>query len=169
MSTIQNLLRERLSNKTTEPPVKETTTREKTETAINSVEGVFPGAKTLLTETAIIESKMGEDVRAGNNVFQLTETGIDAVKDLKSHPNLKSYHTKIKEEFDLDIMNMSYDDFKTNPLAGALAARMLYGNVPTEIPSSIEGRAKYWKDNYNSSADVHGTTNAYIEQVGQFK
>tara|TARA_R110000772_G_scaffold114063_2_gene218380 strand:- start:273 stop:797 length:525 start_codon:yes stop_codon:yes gene_type:complete len=136
---------------------------------ISEVDKVFPGASDMLKETAIVESKLGMDTRAGNNVFQLTETGIDAVKDIKSHPGLSKYHKKIKEKFDIDIMNSTYEDFKTNPLLNTLGARMMYGIVPDAIPNTVEGRASYWDANYNSTADTHGTSQTYMKQVKAFE
>ena len=41
--------------------------------SINTIDGLFPGAKDMLIETAIIESKIGKDNRAGNNYMQLTK------------------------------------------------------------------------------------------------
>ncbi len=175
MSLFLKLARERLRNggAPTDPPVKkekkEQSLTDITISNINKIDKVFPGAKDMLQETAIIESKMGRDVRAKKNVFQLTETGIDAVKDIKSHPGLKKYHSKIKEEFGYDIMNASYDDFKTDPLLNALGARMMYGKVPEAIPNTVDGRAEYWSKYYNTGADVHGTPDAYLKQVQEFK
>ena len=174
MSLMMKLVRDRMlkARNGGDPPAekkKEVSLTDMTLDNISKIEKVFPGASDLLKETAIIESKMGRDTRAGKNVFQLTEIGIDAVKDIKSHPGLKKYHQKIKDNFGYDIMNASYQDFKTDPMLNALGARMMYAKVPDPVPGTVEGRADYWSNFYNTKADSHGTSDAFLKQVKEFK
>jgi len=51
------------------------------------------------------------------------------------------------------------------PVLGAIAARLYLLNIPGAIPESIEDRARYWKDNYNSAAGA-GTVEYFINKVG---
>lgn len=137
--------------------------------SINTIDGLFPGAKDMLIETAIIESKVGKDNRAGNNYMQLTKTGIKGITDFDSHPGLKNYYNKFKEETGIDATKATEQEWKNDPLLQAFGARLMYGKVPDAIPETMEERAAYWDKYYNSTADEKGTAASYIKQITEYQ
>jgi hypothetical protein len=137
--------------------------------SINTIDGLFPGAKDMLIETAIIESKIGKDNRAGNNYMQLTKTGIKGITDFDSHPGLKNYYNKFEKETGIDATKATEEEWKNDPLLQAFGARLMYGKVPEAIPKTMEERAAYWDKYYNSTADEEGDAASYIKQVTEYQ
>ena len=90
--------------------------------SINTIDGLFPGAKDMLIETAIIESKIGKDNRAGNNYMQLTKKGIEGITDFDSHPGLKNYYKKFEKETGIDATKATEEEWKSDPLLQALGS-----------------------------------------------
>lgn len=135
--------------------------------AIDQVDAVY-GGKALLTYTAIAESTGGWNPKAGQNYFQIMKPGLDAVKDVKSHPKNKIKLQQVKDKFGIDLATMSLQDVRTNPLANALVARLYYMNDPNPAPTTVEGIGKYWSEYYNTSADVHGTPEYFNNAVDEF-
>jgi len=135
--------------------------------AIDQVDAVY-GGKALLTYTAIAESTGGWNPKAGQNYFQIMQSGLDAVKDVKSHPKNKVKLQQVKDKFGIDLANISLKDVRTNPLANALVARLYYMNDPNPAPTTVEGIGKYWSKYYNTSADVHGTPEYFNNAVDEF-
>jgi len=137
------------------------------EKAIDKVEAVFP-SKGILKEIAKVESRLGEDkntYRKGyhGGVMQIDKVGYEATKDLKSHPKLKQKHKAIEEEFGIKWADTSWEDLR-DPLHSVIGARLFLSNLEKEIPDTLEGRAAYWKDNYNTSAGK-GTVAKYLERL----
>ena len=137
--------------------------------SINKIDSIFPGAKEMLIETAIIESKIGNDTRAGANYMQLTSKGIEGIKDFKSHPRLKNYYDKFQQATGIDARKATENEWKTNPDLQAFGARLMYGKVAEAIPTTVEGRAKYWDKYYNSLLDAAGTPEEYLIQVKEYQ
>lgn len=137
--------------------------------SINKIDSIFPGAKEMLIETAIIESKIGKDTRAGSNYMQLTKKGIEGITDFKSHPRLENYYDKFQEETGIDARKATEKDWKTNPDLQAFGARLMYGKVAEPIPTTLEGRAKYWDKYYNSLLDAAGTPEEYLIQIKKYQ
>ena len=136
--------------------------------SINRVDSIFPGAKDLMSYTAMAESTGGQNPNAGQNYFQIMQEGLDAVKDTKSHPDLIKKLQIVKDKFGLDIANMDLSEVRTNPLANTIVARLYYMNDKNPIPKTQEGMAKYWADYYNTSLDKHGTPEYFNKAVSQF-
>ena len=137
--------------------------------SINTIDGLFPGAKDMLIETAIIESKIGKDNRAGNNYMQLTKTGIKGITDFDSHPGLKNYYNKFEKETGIDATKATEEEWKSDPLLQAFGARLMYGKVPEAIPKTMKERAAYWDRYYNSTIDEEGDAASYIKQVTEYQ
>jgi len=135
--------------------------------AINQVDAVF-GGRDVLTGTAIAESTGGHNPKAGQNYFQIMQEGLDAVKDIKSHPALKKKLALAKEKFGIDLSTMSLKDVRTNPVANALVARLYYMNDPNPLPTTQEGIGNIWSSHYNTSADKHGTPEYFNKAVNKF-
>jgi len=135
--------------------------------AINQVDAVY-GGKDLLTYTAIAESTGGWNPKAGQNYMQIMKPGFEAVLDTKSHPKLTQKLKDVKAKFGIDLKNMSLKEVRENPLANVLVSRLYYMNDPNPIPTTVEGIGKYWEDYYNTSADVHGTSDYFNKAVKDF-
>ena len=56
------------------------------------------------------------------------------------------------------------DILEKNIAAAIIHCRLKYWRVPKKMPNSLEGRAKYWKQYYNSSLGA-GTEEKYVEAV----
>mgnify|MGYP003624848731 FL=1 len=136
---------------------------------IASVEEVFP-SKGFLAEIAIVESKKGEDpntYREGyhGGVMQVDKIGFEDTQDTKSHPALVNKFKMIKDEFGIDWPKASWQDLR-DPLHSTIAARLLLSNKEADIPDTVEGRASYWKDKYNT-VKGKGTTAKYLKSLGK--
>ena len=77
---------------------------------------------------------------------------------------LKNLNLKINKG--IDLTQISFDDLN-RPVIGAAATRALLLSFPGAIPDTVEGRAKYWKDNWNKSGA--GTPEKYILDITQLK
>ena len=66
------------------------------------------------------------------------------------------------------LLKLSYDDIKhilwTNMVAGIVFCRLKYWRVPKPIPKDLEGKAKYWKEHYNTELGA-GTVSHFLEMV----
>ncbi|TAH37506.1 MAG: hypothetical protein EYC62_01070 [Alphaproteobacteria bacterium] len=141
--------------------------------AANTVGNLF-GHGDYLKDIAWVETKYGKDKNTftpkdGEDYFggiwQIERSTLGETKNIQSHPRLKKYHQKIKDELGIDWNNVKYEDL-TSPLYSALAARLKLLTIPKEIPSSADlvGRANYWKTYYNSSSGK-GSDTKYIGDI----
>lgn len=136
---------------------------------IASVESVFP-SNGFLSEIATVESRKGEDpntYREGyhGGVMQVDKIGFEDTQDTKSHPALVNKFKMIKDEFGIDWPKASWQDLR-DPLHSTIAARLLLSNKKAAIPDTVEGRAEYWKEKYNTVAGK-GTTAKYLKSLGK--
>ena len=122
-----------------------------------------------LYETFLVESSGGIDPKAGANTMQIMPEGFQATQDIKSHPNLKSWHKKYLEDFGIDWSNVSHEDVKSDPLLGVLAARLHMANDPNPIGKTIEDRASQWSLKYNTSDDPKGTSTYYLDKIKEIQ
>ena len=126
------------------------------------------GGYQFLLEIAMVESMLGthpRTVRIGQNdrgPFQLNDVGFNETKNYKSHRSLLKYYKNLKK-FGIDWLNTSVELTNT-ALFGAIAARLLLLIDTKPIPNDFEGRAEYWKSEYNTYAGK-GTVKDYIERV----
>lgn len=163
LDTTDSTIVEDLGSEDLEPPVSSV------DSAIDSVEAVFP-SNGMLSEIATVESRRGEDPNTyredyHGGVMQVDEIGFEDTQDVASHPKLKAKFDKIKEEFGIDWTKTTWKDLR-NPLHSAIAARLFLSNKSGEIPETVEGRADYWKEEYNT-VKGKGSSKEYLERLKQ--
>ena len=163
--TVANLSAEELEPVVEEVPVASASVDD----VIASVESVFP-SNGFLSEIATVESRKGEDpntYREGyhGGVMQVDKIGFEDTQDTKSHPALVNKFKMIKDEFGIDWPKASWQDLR-DPLHSTIAARLLLSNKKAVIPDTVEGRAEYWKEKYNTVAGK-GTTAKYLKSLGK--
>jgi hypothetical protein len=96
-------------------------------------------------------------------IWQVDKIGLEDTQDLNSHPNLDWRHHNIYSLTGIRWKDVCCDDL-CYPVLCALAARMYLLNIPEEFPQTLQGRAEYWKNNYNSS-EGKGTIDHFIREV----
>jgi len=125
-------------------------------------------AKKLLLETAAAETGLGEAVDTswwtGIGLMQFDKIGFDDVKQ-RTSPAVKD---KVLHCFGIDIDRVEHTDLRWSPLLSLVFARLKYRLVPSAIPSTLEGRAAYWKKWYNSELGA-GTPQHYIESAKKYR
>jgi len=72
------------------------------------------------------------------------------------------YRNKIKADLGIDIQLVNWDDLRYNPTLCLLFTRIFYLLRKPKIPTTIEGRAAYWKKWYNTRLGK-GTVEHYLE------
>ena len=134
-------------------------------------------ATALLRETAIQESNMGQTTgtydmvddpnfgRGSFGVGQVDERNFEdtmsRLRGDKGQPrNLVKYVQRFKDELGIDLTEVQYEDL-SDPKLGLIFTRLHYLKNPDPIPPTIQGRAKYWKKFYNTSAGA-GTPAEYL-------
>jgi len=122
-------------------------------------------ALSLLIETAAAETLLGDfrdttDYAAGTSLTQQDEPTFDWLKGKYAN---HSINEKLKANFDVDLAKVEYRELEHSPLLAFIFCRLRYYVVPAPIPTSLEGRANYWKQHYNSSAGK-GTPAEYIHR-----
>ena len=101
------------------------------------------------------------------DIWQIDPIAFKDTKDTKSHPSLKKKIQKLKE-YDIDWLKLSQTDMESSMTKNAIAARLVLSNIPSSIPSDLQGQATYWKNNYNTSAGA-GTANDFIKKSTNLK
>lgn len=118
-------------------------------------------AKNLLKETAGAETTHGQlkDLTefAGMGLTQFDKLPFQDVKDRCRDTDKK----EIKEYFDIDIDLVEWEHLRYNPLLALIFTRLKYKKIPNPIPTDMQGRAKYWKQFYNTEAGK-GTIKHYM-------
>ena len=134
-------------------------------------------ATALLRETAIQESNMGQtpgtydmvdDPKFGRGSFgvgQVDERNFEdtmsRLRGDKGQPrNLVKYVQRFKDELGIDLTEVKYEDL-ADPKLGLIFTRLHYLKNPDPIPPTVQGRSKYWKKFYNTSAGS-GTAAEYL-------
>jgi hypothetical protein len=133
---------------------------------VNSM-GLGADVTDFMVRVAAVETCYG---LATNNVdiWQIDPIAFKDTKDTKSHPSLKKKLEKIKTQKNIDWKSLSQSEMESSSLKNAIAARLVLSNIPSSVPSDLEGQAKYWKDNYNTSAGG-GTVNDFIRKSSNLK
>ena len=134
-------------------------------------------ATALLRETAIQESNMGQttgtydmvnDPKFGRGSFgvgQVDERNFEdtmsRLRGDKGQPrNLVKYVQRFKDELGIDLTEVKYEDL-ADPKLGLIFTRLHYLKNPDPVPPTVQGRSKYWKKFYNTSAGA-GTPDEYL-------
>lgn len=140
--------------------------------------------KNLLRETAIAESNYGNAIydykrKFGRGIFQFDKVGmkqallqvarVNAAAKIKAvsgfvwnipKPTNSSFN-------DTELMDF-YMKFNECAVLSAILCRFYYLGVSKPIPSTLSGRAQYWKTYYNSELGA-GTPEKYIARVQTFE
>ena len=130
-------------------------------------------AHLLLSETAQQETRYGEAVDyswgVGVGVMQFDPGVNGGFEDTKNRTS-KSKKDLIKKVYGIDIDRTEIDNLRYSPLLSVIYARLFYLLRPGAIPTTLQGRAEYWKEHYNSIKGK-GTVEEYIKnnQVSRFK
>jgi hypothetical protein len=126
--------------------------------------GANDNADELLTETAKAETRLGlmKDktiLNVGVGLMQFDKIGFEDTKQRSM-----KYKDKILDKLKVDISKVELNHLAYNPFLSILFARLKYKLIPEEIPTTLEGRAKYWKRYYNTNAGA-GTILHYLKNV----
>jgi len=122
-----------------------------------------------LYETFLVESSGGTDPGAGGNTMQIMPEGFEATKDIKSHPNLQKWYDRYSRDFGINWENVTYDQLKSDPMLGMLAARLHMANDPNPVGTTVEERAKQWTLKYNTPDDPRGTSTYYLDKIKEIQ
>ena len=123
--------------------------------------GTNNNADKLLLETAMAETGGGliEDTTefAGMGLTQ-----FDKYPFLDLQSRSLGNRTKILEGLGVDIAKVQWEDLRNNPLLSFIFTRLQYLPFKEVIPTTLEGRAGYWKKYYNTVKGL-GTVEHYIK------
>ena len=130
--------------------------------AVVDILGGGENALALIMETAQQETRLGaykdpSAYGAGIGICQCDPIAFTDTRDRIS-PAVKA---KIKQSFNIDVDQIIHRQLAYSPLLSFLWCRMHYLLRPGAIPSTIAGRADYWKKWYNSELGA-GTPEEYI-------
>jgi len=124
-------------------------------------------ADELLLETMAAETGLGtvpdKTLGAGMGIAQFDKLPFEDVKKrVLASRNGQRWADDILEDFGIDIHLVEWDHLRYNPLLSVIFMRLKYKLLPQEIPGTVEGRALYWKNFYNSYLGK-GTVEHYIK------
>ena len=123
--------------------------------------GKYETAKLMIFETAIAETGLGQiedkTIGAGMGLTQFDEMPFNDIRNrcLKLKP-------QIQKDLKIDISLVEWDDLRYNQFLSLLFTRLHYWLKGDPIPATIEERAKYWKQHYNT-VQGKGTVEHYLE------
>ncbi|MAO22632.1 MAG: hypothetical protein CMJ25_17935 [Phycisphaerae bacterium] len=132
------------------------------------------GAVQLVLETGLVESRYKYLRQLGDgparSFWQVEPaTAVDNLQHYLKHR--KKLMSKCAEVSLVDLMHWQTfeeslwsDILEKNLAASIIHCRVKYWRVPKSMPSSLEGRAKYWKQYYNSGLGA-GSEEKYIEII----
>lgn len=136
--------------------------------AVVDVLGGGNPAVALLVETAAAETLLGQlkdptPYAAGTGLTQVDKGTFDWLKQLYADHKLGNL---IIQHFNIKLSKTQYQELETSPLLAMIFCRLRYYAVPTAIPVTLQGRAAYWKQWYNTSAGK-GTIDDYLSKVAK--
>tara|TARA_Y100001934_G_scaffold100683_1_gene123850 strand:+ start:1810 stop:2340 length:531 start_codon:yes stop_codon:yes gene_type:complete len=125
-------------------------------------------ATNLLLETAAAETSLGlyQDPTPGGAGMGLNQHDLIAFQDIISRTPMRLVKT-IHMHFGYDIRKLVHTDLANDPLLSFIFCRLHYRLRPEPIPSSLRGRAEYWKQFYNSMAGK-GTVTHYLDSANTY-
>ncbi len=124
-------------------------------------------AVNLLIETCCAETLAGiypDDTpeRLGVGVTQIDQIALDDI-----HQEGEQRHFDlIAQHFGYDIRATKLQYLAFNPELAVIVARLVYKRKPQPIPSTLCGRAQYWKEFFNTSAGK-GDYLHYLDNVAE--
>lgn len=136
----------------------------KTAEIVVKILGGGENAVKLLLETCAAETLMGTYRNKIQYNYGLGLCQFDKIAFL----NVQQKTSLTKKEliikwFNIDIDKVEYRELAYSPLLSMIWCRLYYLLVPSVIPSTLEGRAEYWKKYYNSVLGS-GTVEEYIKK-----
>ena len=131
-----------------------------------TVFGRRPFDVVMLLETCCVETKLG--TFKDSHIYE-HGTGVMQIDKINFLHIQKKYGSsaiavEIYNEFGIDISRVEYRELALNPLLSMIFARFTYWMVRNAIPETLEKRAQYWKQHYNTSLGK-GTVRHYIASV----
>ncbi|MFW5407725.1 hypothetical protein B7L51_003730 [Pectobacterium brasiliense] len=119
----------------------------------------------LLVETAAAETLLGDfkDPTPNGAGTGLTQVDFGTFEWLRTKYMGTTIAARLLSTFGFDLSKTVYQQLRFSPLVSMIFCRLRYQAVPTIIPSTREGRADYWKRNYNTSAGK-GTPAEYLDK-----
>ena len=124
-------------------------------------------AKLLLLETAAAETGFGDARDASWNVgmglMQFDPIGYTDVLQRTT----KATKDKVLSKLGVNVDAVKYEDLRYNPFLSVLFARLKYLLVKSPIPTTLAGRANYWKVYYNSVLGA-GTPSYYMSAAAKY-
>lgn len=107
----------------------------------------------LLLETCAAETLCGRypdstPERLGVSVGQVDQIALD---DIQQEGEQRHFDL-IAKEFGYNIKTIKLAYLAFDPLLAVIVMRLVYKRKPPAIPSTICGRAEYWKELYNTAA-----------------
>lgn len=108
----------------------------------------------LLVETCAAETHCGQyrdptPNGAGRGVGQTDEGTFYWLKEKYQDSPIAN---RIERRFGINLARVTHQELDYNPLLSLIFTRLRYWVVVEPIPFTRAGRAKYWKDHYNTSA-----------------
>ena len=121
----------------------------------------------LLLETAGAETNRGQtkdlSIGAGMGITQIDRLPFLDIKDRLRQKDKEAVYN----HFNIDTDLVKWEHLRYNPLLCLIFTRLKYKKVPEAIPTTEEGRAKYWKKYYNS-IEGKGTIAHYVLSIKHF-
>ncbi len=157
--------------------------------ALSTLKRIFPNDSNgteFIKEIAIVESNMGTDEgiyedQGGSpsdiGMLQINPVGYNTVMERltakrgdKIPMGIQSAIPKVKKELGIDLRNVKFEDLTNNTLNAIFGRLYLFTITDKKIPTTLEGRAKYWKDFYNSNHPLaKGKPSRFVEAVKYYR
>ena len=131
-----------------------------------------------MREVAMVESNMGQasgayDMSTGLTgkkgslgIAQVDEIAFNEIqRRLAAGNRMEKWVEPIEDATGTDIREVKYEDL-TDDTLNLIFARLYFMVSPRSIPKTVEGRARLWKEIYNTSAGK-GTVSRYIDVVSE--
>lgn len=124
--------------------------------------GSNENADVFLVETSGAETNKGSikdySLGAGMGITQIDELPFQDIKDRCRDSDKQ----KLIDNLGVNIDLVEWEHLRYNPFMCFIFTRLKYKKVPGAIPTSLEGRAQYWKTYYNTEAGK-GTIEHFVE------
>lgn len=133
--------------------------------AVCGVLGGGANAVALLVETAAAETLLGDykDPTPTSAGTGLTQVDLGTFEWLRTKYQGTTLAGTLLTTFGIDLSRTVYQELRTSPLLSMIFCRLRYLASPGAIPETREGRADYWKRNYNTAAGK-GTPVDYLKK-----
>lgn len=143
---------------------------------VNSLFGSNPNALALMKETLTVETNYGTYKDPTPNGAGAGISQIDKIPFYDFQNRILMFYPDIVKKIDLyfreNKIMCNFKDLKWGLLLfnderslriGIVMMRCAYWLIPSSVPKDLKGRAKYWKDHYNTSLGK-GTIEKYIQK-----